>query len=63
MSHPLINPHPCPLATLVQLARGKLPLPLPKLNALGKVLGLLKGVEVLGVELLVFGPCPFHCLM
>ena len=52
MSHPLINLCPHPLATLVQLARGKMPLPVPMLNDLGKVLGLLKGVEVLGVELL-----------
>ena len=52
MSHSLVNLCLCPLATLVQLARGKLPLPLPKLNALHKELGLLKGAEVLGVELL-----------
>ena len=50
----LTNPHPrpCPLVTLVQLAKGNLSLPLPKLNTLGKVLGLLKGVEVFEVEVL-----------
>ena len=52
MSHLLINLCPHPLDTLVQLARGKLPLPLPKLNTLGKVLGLLKGIDVLGLEIL-----------
>ena len=48
MSHLLLSLHPCPLVMLVKLAKGKFPLPLPKLNTLGQVLGLLKGVEVLG---------------
>ena len=48
MSHLLRSPHPHPLVTLVQLAKGNLPLPLPRLKTFGWLLGLLKGVEELG---------------
>ena len=48
----LRSPHPCPLVTLVKLAKGNLPLLLPKLKTFGWVLGLLKGVEMLGLEVL-----------
>ena len=41
MSHTLLCP--CPLATLVQFAKGNFPLPLPQVNTLSKVLGVLKG--------------------
>ena len=40
MSHPLLCP--CPLVTLVQFAKGNLPLPLLQVNTLGQVLGLLR---------------------
>ena len=40
-------PHPCPLITLIQLARGDLPLPLPKFKTLGYMLGHLNGVASL----------------
>ena len=48
MSHLLLKSVSTSFSYAVELAKGNLPLPLPKLNTLGQVLGLLKGVKVLG---------------
>ena len=48
MPCPLLSLHPHPSVMLVQLAKGNFPLPLPQVNSLGQVFGLLKGAEVLG---------------
>ena len=53
-------PHPHPLMTLVQLARGPIPLPLPMFKTLGYVLGHLNGVVSLvweAKEVLGCGSC------
>ena len=50
-------PCSCPLMTLVQLARGAILLPLPKLKTFRHVLGHLKGVESLAKEVLGCGSC------
>ena len=44
---PVLSLHPCPLSTLVQLARGAMPLHLPKLKMFGHVVGLCNGVASL----------------
>ena len=48
LSHPLLSPHPYPLVILVQFSKGNFPLPLPQVNTLGHVLGLLRGAIVMG---------------
>ena len=47
MLHQLRSPCPCPLTSLVQFARGALPLPLPKLQTSGQMFCLLKETDVL----------------